>query len=111
MFSGASSAAEDSKTARHDTRTHAHTLTASIDRTPSNTLCRPQPDGTLAEYEAAFRAADESGNGSLGATELSEMFKQMGNPASPDKLVEIFMKVRSRVQLGANLLFRMLCVR
>jgi hypothetical protein len=28
-----------------------------------------------------------------GATELSEMFRQMGKPITPDKLVEIFMKV------------------
>lgn len=49
-------------------------------------------EGTLADYERAFRAVDDSGNGTIGATELSEMFKQLGQPVTVDKLVDIFMK-------------------
>ncbi|GBF93539.1 hypothetical protein Rsub_06259 [Raphidocelis subcapitata] len=50
-------------------------------------------EGTLADYEHAFKAVDDSGNGTIGATELSELFKQLGQPISQDKLVDIFMKV------------------
>lgn len=47
-------------------------------------------DGALEEYEAAFRAADKSGNGTIGATELMEMMNALGSPVDYERLVEIF---------------------
>ncbi len=35
---------------------------------------------------------DEGGNGSVGATELFQLFKRLGNPISYDKLVALFEK-------------------
>ncbi|KAI8471846.1 MAG: hypothetical protein J3K34DRAFT_415917 [Monoraphidium minutum] len=49
-------------------------------------------EGTFGDYERAFRAVDDSKNGSIGATELAEMFRQLGNPMSADKLADVFMK-------------------
>ncbi|KXZ48459.1 hypothetical protein GPECTOR_27g629 [Gonium pectorale] len=46
-------------------------------------------EGTLAEYESAFRGVDKSGNGTIGATELGALFAQLGNPMSPERLVEL----------------------
>eukprot|EP00197_Chlamydomonas_leiostraca_P003884 CAMPEP_0202867274 /NCGR_PEP_ID=MMETSP1391-20130828/9073_1 /ASSEMBLY_ACC=CAM_ASM_000867 /TAXON_ID=1034604 /ORGANISM="Chlamydomonas leiostraca, Strain SAG 11-49" /LENGTH=362 /DNA_ID=CAMNT_0049547303 /DNA_START=21 /DNA_END=1109 /DNA_ORIENTATION=+ len=46
-------------------------------------------DGKLSEYEAAFNAVDSSGNGTIGATELAQLFSMLGNPVSFEKLVDI----------------------
>ncbi|KAG2444159.1 hypothetical protein HYH02_009098 [Chlamydomonas schloesseri] len=46
-------------------------------------------EGTLAEYESAFKAVDKSGNGTIGATELSKLFASLGNPVSLEKLVDL----------------------
>ncbi|GLI63445.1 hypothetical protein VaNZ11_006417, partial [Volvox africanus] len=46
-------------------------------------------EGTLAEYEGAFKAVDKSGNGTIGATELGQLFARLGNPVSPEKLVDL----------------------
>ncbi|GLC40129.1 hypothetical protein PLESTB_000880200 [Pleodorina starrii] len=46
-------------------------------------------EGTLAEYESAFKAVDKSGNGTIGATELGQLFASLGNPVSPEKLVDL----------------------
>ncbi|GFR52365.1 hypothetical protein Agub_g14924 [Astrephomene gubernaculifera] len=46
-------------------------------------------EGTLAEYESAFKAIDKSGNGTIGATELGQLFAQLGSPVSPEKLVDL----------------------
>ncbi|GAX81051.1 hypothetical protein CEUSTIGMA_g8486.t1 [Chlamydomonas eustigma] len=45
--------------------------------------------GTLAEYEEAFKAVDKSGNGTIGATELMQLFKNLGSSVSYEKLVEV----------------------
>ncbi len=44
-------------------------------------------DGKLSEYEQAFTAIDRSGNGTIGATEVAQLFQEMGNPVSYEKLV------------------------
>lgn len=45
----------------------------------------------LAEYERLFRAADTSGNGTLGAAELKKLLAAMGrSDVSDDRLVELF---------------------
>lgn len=49
-------------------------------------------DGKLAEYEAAFRAADSTGNGSIGATEVARLFEGLGQPLSFGELTDIFKK-------------------
>eukprot|EP00879_Flechtneria_rotunda_P022339 GHRR01023569.1.p1 GENE.GHRR01023569.1~~GHRR01023569.1.p1 ORF type:complete len:266 (+),score=106.46 GHRR01023569.1:308-1105(+) len=48
-------------------------------------------EGTIQEYEAAFTAVDYSGNGSIGATELAQLFKDLGTPLSLEKVAEVFM--------------------
>ena len=54
-------------------------------------------EGQLGEYEAAFRAVDKSGNGTIGANELGQLFAKLGSPMSLEKLVEV-MQVRSDQQ-------------
>lgn len=49
-------------------------------------------EGTLEEYENAFKAVDSSGNGTIGANELAELFGKLGQPVSMEKLVEIMQK-------------------
>ena len=49
-------------------------------------------EGTLAEYEAAFAAADTSGNGTLGANELRSLFASLGAPLSMDKIADVMMR-------------------
>jgi len=49
-------------------------------------------EGTLDEYEAAFNAVDNSGNGTIGATELTQLFRNLSMPTSLDKVAETFMK-------------------
>ncbi|PNH02827.1 putative calcium-binding protein CML25, partial [Tetrabaena socialis] len=46
-------------------------------------------EGALNDYESAFKAVDLSGNGTIGATELGQLFAKLGNPMSPEKLVEL----------------------
>ncbi|EFJ46357.1 hypothetical protein VOLCADRAFT_105559 [Volvox carteri f. nagariensis] len=46
-------------------------------------------EGALSEYESAFKAVDKSGNGTIGATELGQLFAKLGNPVSPEKLVDL----------------------
>lgn len=46
-------------------------------------------EGQLGEYEAAFRAVDKSGNGTIGANELGQLFAKLGSPMSLEKLVEV----------------------
>ena len=49
-------------------------------------------EGTYDDYDRAFRAADKSGNGTIGATELMEMLDELDTPVDYEKLVEIFQK-------------------
>ncbi|KAI3431308.1 hypothetical protein D9Q98_004367 [Chlorella vulgaris] len=46
--------------------------------------------GKLEEYCTAFKAADSGGDGTISATELFQLFQQLGNPVSYEKLVKIF---------------------
>ncbi|KAG2485016.1 hypothetical protein HYH03_016219 [Edaphochlamys debaryana] len=46
-------------------------------------------EGQLADYERCFRAVDKSGNGTIGATELGQLFAQLGTPLTPEKLVDL----------------------
>ena len=43
--------------------------------------------GSLAEYEAAFDAADGDGDGLVGATELADLLRALGRPVTYDELV------------------------
>ncbi len=43
----------------------------------------------LKEYEEAFRAVDSSGNGTIGGTELAQLFKSLGTPLSYENLAEV----------------------
>lgn len=56
--------------------------------------------GKLQEYRNAFRLVDAGGNGSIGATELYQLLKRLGNPVSYDKLVRI-METYDTNQSGA----------
>ncbi|KAF6258804.1 hypothetical protein COO60DRAFT_1701175 [Scenedesmus sp. NREL 46B-D3] len=49
-------------------------------------------EGAIQEYEDAFNAVDDSGNGSIGATELSQLFKNLGTPLSLERVAEVFMR-------------------
>lgn len=49
-------------------------------------------EGAIQEYEDAFNAVDDSGNGSIGATELATLFKNLGSPLSMEKVAEVFMR-------------------
>eukprot|EP00878_Enallax_costatus_P006243 GHUV01006546.1.p1 GENE.GHUV01006546.1~~GHUV01006546.1.p1 ORF type:complete len:282 (+),score=101.97 GHUV01006546.1:468-1313(+) len=49
-------------------------------------------EGAIQEYEEAFRAVDDSGNGTIGATELAQLFKNLGTPLSLERVAEVFMK-------------------
>lgn len=49
-------------------------------------------DGLLTEYEDAFHAVDRTGNGTIGAMELSELFKNLGREMTCDKLSGIMEK-------------------
>lgn len=49
-------------------------------------------EGAIQDYEDAFNAVDDSGNGSIGATELAQLFKNLGTPMSYEKVADVFMK-------------------
>uniref|UniRef100_A0A061SGG2 Ef-hand domain-containing thioredoxin n=1 Tax=Tetraselmis sp. GSL018 TaxID=582737 RepID=A0A061SGG2_9CHLO len=49
-------------------------------------------EGKLEEYEAAFRAVDTSGNGTVGATEIAELFDSIGQPMSYMQLFRVMEK-------------------
>eukprot|EP01023_Acetabularia_acetabulum_P044590 TRINITY_DN4480_c2_g2_i1.p1 TRINITY_DN4480_c2_g2~~TRINITY_DN4480_c2_g2_i1.p1 ORF type:complete len:313 (+),score=83.12 TRINITY_DN4480_c2_g2_i1:151-1089(+) len=49
-------------------------------------------EGTFQEYEDAFNAADSSGNGKLGATELARLFQNLGEPLTYEELLKIMTK-------------------
>eukprot|EP01024_Parvocaulis_polyphysoides_P061484 TRINITY_DN6811_c0_g5_i1.p1 TRINITY_DN6811_c0_g5~~TRINITY_DN6811_c0_g5_i1.p1 ORF type:complete len:409 (+),score=55.72 TRINITY_DN6811_c0_g5_i1:62-1288(+) len=49
-------------------------------------------EGTLQEYEDAFKSADASSNGKLGATELARLFQNLGEPLTYEELVKVMMK-------------------
>lgn len=49
-------------------------------------------EGAIQEYEEAFNAVDNSGNGTIGATELAQLFKNLGTPLSLERVAEVFMK-------------------
>lgn len=46
-------------------------------------------EGKLDEYRAAFRAADTSGHGSISFSELSALFKNLGQDISDEDLLEV----------------------
>ncbi|GFH21753.1 uncharacterized protein HaLaN_19116, partial [Haematococcus lacustris] len=46
-------------------------------------------DGKFNEYEEAFKTVDSSGNGTIGATELAQVFASLGAPISYEKLVDV----------------------
>lgn len=46
-------------------------------------------DGKLEEYQRAFQLVDTTGNGTLGAGEIAQLFKALGQPLSPTKLFKI----------------------
>lgn len=45
--------------------------------------------GKLEEYEQAFKAVDIGGNGKIGASELAELFQNLGHPLTYERLVDI----------------------
>lgn len=49
-------------------------------------------DGMLSEYEEAFAAVDRSGNGTIGAMELQELFQKIGQPMSFEKLSDMMLQ-------------------
>jgi len=61
-------------------------------------------DGKLREYQAAFQAIDTSGNGSLGASEVKQLFTDLGQKLSDQKLFDIMEKFdeEGKGQLGFN---------
>eukprot|EP00884_Botryococcus_braunii_P007605 jgi/Botrbrau1/16846/Bobra.150_2s0068.1 len=46
-------------------------------------------DGKLEQYQRAFQMVDTTGNGTLGAGEIAQLFKELGQPLSPTKLFKI----------------------
>jgi hypothetical protein len=46
-------------------------------------------NGKLEEYQRAFSLVDTTGNGTLGASEIAQLFKNLGQPLSPTKLFRI----------------------
>ena len=41
-------------------------------------------DGKFEEYEQAFKAADTTGNGFIGAAEINQLFIKLGHPLRPE---------------------------
>jgi hypothetical protein len=49
-------------------------------------------DGKLSEYEEAFRAVDRSGNGTVGAMEIAQLLRSLGQEVSFEKLAALMEK-------------------
>ena len=47
-------------------------------------------DSKLVEYWKAFHAADQSGNGSLSAPEIQQLFRDLNHPLNDTNLWKIF---------------------
>ena len=60
-------------------------------------------DGKFAEYRQAFKEVDTSGNGTIGSTEIQQLFHDLGQPLSETKLWKIFDKYDQVSCLEAHL--------
>ena len=49
-------------------------------------------NGKFAEYRQAFNEVDTSGNGTIGSSEIQQLFQDLGQPLSETKLWKIFDK-------------------
>lgn len=70
-----------------DSISHTHFTHSSV--CASQTADGVLLEGKLEEYREAFNAVDNGGNGTISATEIAQLFQNLGTPLSYDKLVKM----------------------
>ncbi len=68
---------------------HTNTTSAATTNTFIQTADGVLLEGKLEEYREAFNAVDNGGNGTISATEIAQLFQNLGTPLSYDKLVKM----------------------